>query len=520
VRETHIALKPRETRELVVLVGMGKDRKDIRRITRKLGSVDKVRKTFLQVKQWWNEYLDRMHVDVPDKDIGTFTNGWNRYGMYIRYYHRYGYRDTAQDMSSFIAFDRDRFHARMKLLMEAVFKDGYAYHDVAQIGFPQHVSINSDPPAWLPWLVTSYVKESGDFGFLRKNFSFQDGSEGTAYDHIVRVLDYYRKESGRFGLPLIKCGDWNDCLMGSNAAGVSVWLAEFLYISLTDTAEMAQRMGKSRDAERFAEYARTLKKAINDRCWDGKWYVRALDDKGAPIGSRKNSQGKIFLNAQSWAVLSGIATPERAATAMRSVERIMDTPVGIPLVTPPYSKVEPRIGLLSRIVPGKHHQGVWNHANTWAIIAECMIGRPDRALVLYKRIFPPYLSQTWNLHHAEPYAFASYTNIPLSGETGRTGVGWNTGTVCWMYRALFEGFGGVRPEWDGLRIDPRLPAEWDWMRMKRWYRGNVFHIAITRNQQGAKGIQKVIIDGKASGSNLIAADPKRKERRIEVIVGK
>ncbi len=519
VLQLDIALAAGESRDVVVMVGAAKDRKDVKRIVTKLGTIDRANEAFENLRRWWDEYLDRMHVETPDPDITTFANGWNRYALYIRYYYRHGYRDTAQDMGTYIAFDTERFHKRTAQLLEAQFRRGNTYHDVAELGFPQHVTYNSDPPAWLPWLVTSYVKETGDFGYLKQKFSYQDGAEASVYDHLVRALHYYEGESGRHGLPLIKCGDWNDCLMGSSEKGVSVWLAEFLYISYDNAAEMATRMGKNKDAQHFRSQADALAKAINEHCWDGSWYIRAMDNEGKPIGARSNTQGKIFLNAQSWAVISGVAPTDRAEKAMKSVERMMETPVGLPLVSPPYSKIEPRIGLLSRIAPGRHHLGVWNHANTWAIIADCMVGRPDHALETYRKTFPPYLSQNFDLHTSEPYVHASYTNIPISGETGRTGVGWNTGTVCWMYRALFEGFAGVRPEWDGLRIAPSLPSEWKTMSVKRDYRENTFHISIENSSKNkAKKIKQVFVDGEEIEGNLIPSDPDKIDREVKIVM--
>jgi cellobiose phosphorylase len=518
---TRVKLKAGQSAELVVLVGAARDKADARRIVANYNSPAKAAKALDAVARFWDEYLGRMTITTPDDDITTFANGWNRYAMLQRYYHRMGYRDTAQDVASYAPIDPQRLRARVGMLCEAQFRSGNTYHDVAMLGFPQHVTINSDPPAWLPWVVGTYCRETGDLNFLKQKFAWADGGAASVYDHCVRALDWYRRESGLHGLPLLKSGDWNDCLQGSWRKGVSVWLAQFLCIGLADMAEIAARTGRPADARRFAAYRRKLVKAINDKCWDGRWYVRAFDDDGKPIGTRREKEGRIFINSQSWSVLSGVATPQRARQCMESVRKLMDLPVGIPLVAPPYTKIQERVGAISRMAPGVHHNGgSWNHAVTWAIIAECRIGRPDRALEIYRRLMPAYLSQTWPSHRSEPYIHASHTDGPMSGYTGRTGVGFNTGTVCWIYRALHEGFAGITAEWEGLRIDPSLPKEWDRLSVRRRYRDNIFEITIEDPQRVGRGVRSVTVDGEQIQGNLVPAVGGQRVRKVRVVLGR
>jgi cellobiose phosphorylase len=198
----------------------------------------------------------------------------------------------------------------------------------------------------------------------------------------------------------------------------------------------------------------------------------------------------------------------------------MDTPVGIPLLAPPYSKPQQRIGVISRMSQGDHHNGgIWNHAMTWAILAECKIGRPDRALDLYRKFLPAYLSQKWPAHVGEPYTFGSNTNTPVYGETGGKGGGWNTGTVCWVYRVLFEGFAGITPEFDGLRVDPRLPAEWRRITVKRPYRGSVYNISIEAPSGASQGVKELHVDGRRITGNLIPVLPHAQDVDVRVVLG-
>lgn len=514
-----VTLAPGGTADLVVLVGMAGNAQDAVRVRNKYGTPVLADAALGAVKQWWAEYLDRIHIELPDSDITTFVNGWVRYAMYTRYYHRSGLRDTAQDLGALAAFDVERTQARMKRIYEAQYQDGSSNHDVEQLASPFHKSINSDVPLWIPWVTGRYIRETGDYAWLDRKYTYWDGGDGTVYEHCVKAIDYIRRESGRFGLPLLKCGDWNDCLQGSSKAGVSVWLGMFYHINLMEMHELAARTGRTADAERFLAQARELEATINRDGWDGRWYLAAFDDDGGVIGGHVEQEGRIYLNPQTWAIMAGIASPDRARMSMEAVAELMDTPVGIPLLAPSYTKAQARIGVISRMAPGHHHNGgSWNHAVTWAILAECRIGRPDRALELFRKLMPAYLSQAWPEHTSEPYAYTSYTNTPASGETGRTGVAWNTGTVCWIYRDLFEGFAGITPEFDGLRIDPSLPAGWCRISAKRPYRGSVYTIVIEAPTGASRGVKELYVNGKRVAGNLIPVMPPAQKVDVRVVV--
>ncbi|MEI6211882.1 MAG: hypothetical protein WCR06_09695 [bacterium] len=515
-----VTVAPGEAADLVVLVGMAKDARDAERIRTLFGTPAQADAALAGVKQWWTDYLARIHITLPDDDITTFANGWNRYGMYTRYYYRFGIRDTAQDMGAFAAFDVARASSRIQRLYEAQYQDGSTNHDIDQLNSPFHKSINSDVPLWLPWAAGSFIRETGDYAMLEQRYSYFDGGEGSVYEHCVKAIDYIRRESGRFGLPLLKCGDWNDCLMGSNKTGVSVWLGIFYHINLMEMHELAARTGRTADAARFLAQARELEATINQHCWDGRWYLRAFDDEGGVIGGHAEEEGRIYLNSQTWAILAGLAPADRARTSMEAVEELMDTPFGIPLLAPPYTRTQDRIGVISRMAPHEHHNGgVWNHAMTWAMLAECKIGRPDRALDLYRKLMPAYLSQKWPLYIAEPYTYTSFTNTPGSGEPGRPSTGWNTGTVCWIYRVLHEGFAGISPTFDGLRVEPSLPSGWRTITVRRPYRGSVYHITIESPAGASQGVKELYVNGQRVPGNLIPIQPPGQLAEVRVVLG-
>ncbi len=519
--ELHLDLAPGETVELVVLVGHAKDRRELQRLQTAYNQPQQAEEAFCKLGAWWDEYRGRQRIELPDREVAEFANGWNRYALWVRHFNRFGYRDTAQDMVAMAPIDRERGRRRLELMYSAQFQDGWTWHDVDTMGWDHHRSINGDVPAWMPWATAAWARETGDFSLLEKKFPFVDGgTDVTAYDHCKLALQRLLDDSAKayLGLPRIHSGDWNDCLCGSWRQGVSVWLAQFLVATLEDFAECARRTGREEDGRWMRAEAERLRQTVNQHCWDGRWYVAAFDDDHRPIGSATDRQARIFLNPQTWAVLCGIADGERSQAAMAAVEELMDTPVGIPLLAPPYSEIEERAGLISRIVPGQHHNGgSWNHAVTWAIIAECRIGRPDRALQIYRNIFPPELARRWDLHISEPYVHTSYTNTPLSEETGRTGVGWNTGTVCWIWRTLFEGFAGIDATWDGLIINPSLPREWPKLKLTRQWRGTRFEIEIDGTSGARRNVSKIEVDGKAwpADQPIPAADGPG-ERKVRV----
>jgi len=509
--------------ELVVLVGHATDRGHAERLIAAYNSPAKAAAAWQRQALWWDEYLGRQVVTTPDAELTQFANGWNRYALWIRHFNRFGYRDTAQDMAVFASIDRERGRRRLEGMYPAQHRDGWTWHDVDTLGWDQHRSINGDVPAWMPWATATWVRETGDFALLEQIFPFADGGQATAYEHcclaLKRLLD--DGKNSHLGLPMLRSGDWNDCLCGSWKRGVSVWLAQFLVATLDDFAECAKRSGRGDDAAWMRAEAKRLRDVVNTHCWDGAWYAAAFDDDHRPIGVSADEQARIFLNPQTWAVLSGTADPVRARAAMESVEKLMDTPVGIPLMAPPYTKVEERAGLISRIAPGDHHNGgSWNHAVTWAILAECQVGRPDRALEIYRRLMPPYLSQRFpEQHHSEPYVHTSYTNTPMSGETGRTGGGWNTGTVCWMWRCMSEGFAGVTATWDGLRIAPHLPKEWDRISVVRQWRDTVYRITIEDPKHLQQGPARIEVDGQVISGDVIPPTHGPGERLVRVIIG-
>ena len=339
------------------------------------------------------------------------------------------------------------------------------------------------------------------------------------------------------GLPLIGEGDWND---GLSAAGVrwkgeSVWLGHFFYTILTQWSELLKHLkGEhpislkdvtpstlARNSRRYQARAAALKRAINRYGWDGQWYWYASRDDGCLIGSKTDREGWIHLNAQTWALIAGTATPKRAKTAMGSVEQYLDREYGPLLLTPAYTQPDDTIGYLSRYAPGvRENGGVYSHGAAWAIWAECLLGRGDQAYQMYSKICPPKRGMDPDLYCAEPYVMPGNADGPESPFFGRAGWTWYTGSAAWLFRISTEWVLGIRPSREGLVIDPCLPSSWDGFRMKRIFRGTTYEITVENPRHVHKGVKAVWVDGKPVGRALVPALRDGQTHHVRVVMGR
>lgn len=319
---------------------------------------------------------------------------------------------------------------------------------------------------------------------------------------------------GKHDLPLLGTADWNDpqSLPGPNNAAESVWAAMLFHKVLLELTNLCKEYKGGKDAKAFAAIADKVKSHMNETAWDGNWYVRAYDDSGNPVGSSKCKEGKIYVNTQSWAVISQIASKERGLACMNSVKKHLDTEYGIMLLAPAYSRYHPEIGALTSYVPGlKENASVWSHANAWAILAECILGRGDQAYAYYRKLAPPTKNKIGEIHKAEPYVYAQTIAGKDHPNFGTARQSWLTGTAAWMFKVATNWILGMRPEYHGLLVDPCIPKEWTKFKITRRFRNCIYEIGVRNPDHISKGIKNITVDGKKSKSNLIDcfADGKR-----------
>ena len=444
----------------------------------------------VEVKRSWVERLAAHRIDTPDLRFNSFINDWVRYQAisariwgragYYQQSGAYGFRDQLQDSQVWLTIDPPRTRNQIDLHARHQFADGSVYHwwhPLSEMGL---VTTMTDDLLWLSFVTANYIKETADTSILEDRAPFLDDEEPVPLEeHVRRAFERVFKRTSPRGLPYIGAGDWNDGLsaVGLKEKGESVWLAHFLAGLLRDWAEIHERTGRAAFAADYAKRRERLVKAINDIAWDGEWYWRATLDSGEKIGSASNEKGRIYLNAQTWAILNDVAPPDRAQACMRAVRRHLVAESGALLLAPAYDTPDERIGYITRYAPGlRENGGVYTHAATWAIAAAAKIKDLDLVGRLLMSIDPT--NKDPERYWAEPYVLPGNVDGPVSPWNGRGGWTWYTGSASWLHRIVSEWVLGVRPEWDGLHIDPCLPPQWERARMIRPYRGSTIEVVI------------------------------------------
>lgn len=468
------------------------------------------------VHAFWRGYLDAEQVRTPDPALDLMVNGWLKYqAISCRLWAKtaayqvsagYGFRDQLQDCQVFLSCRPDL--ARRQILLHAAhqFREGDVLHWWYTIRGGGPRTRCSDDLLWLPFLVSAYLRETDDMGILDERVPFEDGGEDTLYGHCRLAIERAFLRFSPRGVPLMGDHDWNDGLsaVGNEWRGESFWVAEFLHLVLRAFEPLCEERGDPGFANRCREVADALVHALETYGWDGDWYLQATTDDGEPVGSAVSEEGRIFLNPQVWAVISGMASPERAARCMESVSAHLLREHGALLLYPAYTKVRTDIGYITRYAPGlRENGGVYTHAATWAVWAYALMGDAARAYEAFRRICPPNRHADADAYMAEPYVTPGNSDGPVSPFFGRGGWTWYTGSAQWLHRMATERILGVRAEREGLRLDPCLPAGWSGFRMRRPFRGCLYEIEVSNPLGRSTGLATLEVDGVALDGNLV-----------------
>jgi cellobiose phosphorylase len=428
-------------------------------------------------------------------------------------------RDCCQDAFGVIPLSPELARKNLCRIGSFFFNDGQAAGGCNRIGLKEGPSAKVDLPLWFVIAVADYLRETGDTAFLDERLPLIDGGDSTVYDKMIIGIERMLRQRGPHGLPLIGKGDWNDAAnaLGVLGKGESVWLAEFLCYVI---AEIAPLMIIKNDQARLASYkerADELKEIINSQCWDGEWFVRAFRDDGRPLGVKGEKEGFIWINSQTWAVIAGIAEPGRLHACLDSVEKYMGTPYGLTNLAPAYSKYDPTIGLITGFRPGwKENGAVFSHASSFNVVARAVIGRGRDAVDLFRRILP---SSKPAHYLVEPYVYSQFCAGPDAGQSyGEGAYHWLTGTAAWMFRAMTDYIIGVRPELNGLRIQPAVDPEWKRFAMKRVFRGASYQIEFENPDGVETGVRQIYLDGAQIEGTLLPL-PMLKEHKVRVVMG-
>jgi cellobiose phosphorylase len=528
-----VSLAPGEEKEIVFTLGVADDRASALRLARKYLKPGATETAWARMQRHWEAFLSPLEVKTPDPAFDLLTNVWLKYQTlssrvwgrtgYFQPGGAFGFRDQLQDSQVFLPLAPE--HTRSQILRHAAhqFEDGtvlHWWHPLTGEGVRKKYN---DDLLWLPFVTLAYLRETADFALLRERVPFlgSDGRKskrtGTLYEHCRRAIDSFWTRLSPRGVPRMGAGDWNDGLsaIGERLRSESVWLAHFLVGVLEDWAELEERLPRPdrRTAAKYRRAAARMRTNVNRHFWDGDWYMRATKDRGEPIGSRRCREGRIYLNAQTWAILNGIVPRRRLPKMLAAMERHLYRDFGPLLLAPAYRTPDPEIGYLTRYAPGsRENGGLYTHAGQWAIQAECALGRAAMAWRLYRSLSPVLRGLDPELYKVEPYVTPGNVDGPDSPNFGRGGWTWYTGSSAWMFRVSTEWILGVRPTLDGLLVRPCLPPHWKGFRMRRLFRGSVYCITV-RTGPGKKGIR---VDGRAHDSQLVPAFGDGKEHTVEV----
>ncbi|HEY4694987.1 MAG TPA: glycosyl transferase family 36 [Candidatus Nanoarchaeia archaeon] len=507
---------------------------DIEAVNKKVKKVTKrsfVEESFKAVQKFWGAYLEKLVVKTPEQNFNLSVNVWNKYqswvtaqmGEMISLYigsGSWGFRDECQHVLGVMPIDQKLVEEKLVELLEHQYSDGKTAHAWNPLTNEVYVTDHSDDPQWLVLAVTHFLKETGNLKFLRKKVNYQDAGEGTILEHVLRALDYTLYHVSPNGVPLRRTADWNDALAGGHLGkGESLMVANQVAFNILEIVPILEKIGSRTKARRYLNIYEHLKKTINEQYWDGKWYVRATDDAGNLIGTKRNKEGKIHINGQTWPVMSRVAAGPRAEIAMDSLWKHLMTTYGALTFAPAYTKLNSALGVVSQFAPGtKENSTIFSHPNAWAIIAECILGRGDKAYEVWQRTSFLTRSHEPDVFLVEPYVYPEFSYGPQSPHFGQGSYSWMTGSASWFFKACTEYILGIRPTLSGLLIDPCIPKTWDSFEVKRNFRGATFNIKVKNPQQVSNGVKFIKVGGKEINGNLLP-DFKSGEHKVEVLMG-
>jgi len=538
-----VKLSPGETHTIIFVLGVVNKKSDAKKYIQKYKKKSNVDTELQKLKEYWDTYLSNLSVDTPDKEFNTMINVWNQYqskttfdwSRYVSFYETgigrgMGFRDSNQDTLGVAHALQKRVRQRILDLAKNQFESGRVYHLYFPLtgegGFPYYtkekMQFFSDDHLWLILSVCEYIKETGDISFLDEKVKFVEGSSASLCDHLKKSIAFTLSNIGKHNLPLLGTADWNDpqSLPGPNNAAESVWTAMLFHKVLLELVDLCKECKREKEGKEFADLAEKTKAHVNKTAWDGEWYIRAYDDSGNLVGSSKRNEGKIYVNTQSWAIISQIAPKDRAIQCMDAVKKHLDTKYGIMLLAPAYSRYYPEIGALTNYVPGlKENGSVWSHVNAWAILAECMLGRGDQAYEYYKKIAPTTKNKIADIHQTEPYVYAQTIAGKDHPEFGAARNSWLTGTASWMMKVATNWILGVRPQYNGLLVDPCIPKDWAKFTVTRRFRNATYEIQVENPNHVSKGVKDVTVDGKKLNGNLLPSFADGKKHIAKVTMG-
>ncbi len=537
--QADLALQPGESRELLVMLGIGDARSIGKETVDAFGSLDRAEEELRELKASWHAKLGSLVVDTPDEALNHTVNVWGLYNgliscawsraaslVYNGERDGLGFRDSVQDVLGVVAAIPEDARARLELMLTGQVSNGGAMpivkpfeHAPGSETPPNAEAYRSDDCLWFFNAVPAYVNETGDLGFYEKVLPYADQGEATVFGHLRRALEFNLERMGTHGLPCGLSADWNDCLrLGYH--GESLFVAFQLRLGLTVYAEIAEQLERPEEAAWALEQRKTLDISIQAIAWDGDRFIWAIGEDGTIYGTGSADEGQIYLNTQAWSVISGAASTEQAARCMETVNDYLATPHGLMLCAPPFVKAS--IDVMRAVVfnPGvKENAGIFNHTQGWGVMAECLLGHGDRAYEYYRAAMPAAYNERAEIRQIEPYVQGQTTYSTFSPRPGNTRTPWLTGAAAWAYFSATQYVLGLRPEIDGLRIDPCIPSAWNGFTATRRFRGKTIEIEVANPEGLCRGVETITLNGETLPDNLVPVDRLVESNHVQVILG-
>ena len=528
--QKRLTLQPGESARLIFLLGEGGIEAG-KAMRQKYADAAAVDEQFEKLRSFWDEKLGKLQIQTPNDGMNTLINIWTLYQSEINViFSRFssfievggrtglGYRDTAQDAMCVPHSNPDKCRQRIVELLRAETTAGYGLHlfeprwfepeqkqqsfrSPTVIPVPDRASIVhgikdacSDDALWLVVAVTQYIRETGDLGFAGERITYADGGEESVYDHLKRILNFSAEQVGQNGICKGLRADWNDCL---NLGGGESAMVSFLhYWALDHFVPLAEKLGRSDDAAHYRAMAEHVKDVCERVLWDGGWYIRGITADNRKIGTHTDAEGKVHLESNAWAVLSGVASKERGELALRAIQDYLYTPYGIILNAPPYTKPDDGIGFVTRVYPGlKENGAIFSHPNPWAWGAACALGEGETAMSFYDALCPYNQNDKIEVRQAEPYVYCQFVVGKAHTAFGRARHPFMTGSAGWSYYAATEYILGIRPDYECLTVDPCIPADWKEFSVSRVWRGATYDIQVTNPKGVTCGVKRILLDG-------------------------
>lgn len=551
--QKNIILEPGEEIRLVFMLGEG-NREKGKEIREKYSNFENVDNSYKQLEEYWADKMSRLQINTPNEGMNTMINIWNLYQSEVNImFSRFasfielggrtglGYRDTAQDSMTIPHSNPEKCKERILQLLNGLVSEGYGLHLFSPEWFEKKEEkkkpfksptvipgINkkdiihgiedacSDDALWLIPSIVEYIKETGDLAFADREVDYADKGRDRVYDHMKSILDFSDREVGKTGVCKGLRADWNDCL---NLGGGESAMVSFLhYWAINSFLELAGYLGRDDDVEKYTTMACKVKKVCETQLWDGDWYIRGITKNLKKIGTKNDMEGKVHLESNAWAVLSGASDYERGIKAMDSVHKYLATKYGIMLNAPSYTVPDDDIGFVTRVYPGvKENGSIFSHPNPWAWAAECVLGRGDRAMEYYNSLCPYNQNDMIEIRESEPYSYCQFIMGKDHTAFGRARHPFMTGSGGWSYFSATRYMLGIRPDFDKLEINPCIPADWKQFSAVRKWRGATYNITVLNPDAVMKGVKEIKVNGKIVPE--IKVLPEGTVNEIEVVLG-